>query len=150
MAVGGERAEVSRRTHAGTTGPGCAECGGEAVLVTGLRIYPHRPDLHARWYWRCSCGAYVGCHRDGDGKDPLGLPAGAETRRLRMACHAIFDPLWERKVVKDGVSKKKARGAAYRWLAGCLEIRMEDCHISHFGEERARAALEVLQPFARR
>lgn len=38
----------------------CAECNGRPVLVTGAVIYPHRADLHARSFWRCECGAYVG------------------------------------------------------------------------------------------
>ena len=39
----------------------CPYCGKDAALVTGDKIYPHRPDLYDRNFWLCTaCDAYVG------------------------------------------------------------------------------------------
>lgn len=110
------------------SGPPCIECGKEAKLVDGRRIYPHRPDLYAKWFWLCSCGAYCGCH--GETKDPLGYPCGPVTRRARSAAHAAFDPIWRRKMLK--------RSDAYARLAEELAIPAEECHIGMMSADRAR------------
>ena len=58
----------------------CDYCQHPAVLVDGLSIYPFRPDLAKKNFWRCfPCSAFVGCH--GDGKTPLGMLANAELRK---------------------------------------------------------------------
>lgn len=121
--------------------PICVECGKLADLVTGAEVYPHRPDLHHKPFWRCTCGAYVGCHPDTD--IPLGYPAGPITRRARSDAHAAFDPLWEAKQRRDKVSKGKAREAGYSWLAEQLGIRRQDCHVSHFDAATARRVVEI-------
>ena len=105
----------------------CAECGGsDIVCVSGETIYPYRPDLHARWYWRCACGAYVGCHRDT--QEPLGTPAGPATRQARNQAHAAFDALWRRKMARDGCSKRVAREAGYGWLAQQMGLDPSEAH----------------------
>ena len=82
----------------------CSECSSAAFLVAGARIYPHRKDLHGRKFWLCPCGAYVGCH---PGTTlPLGSPAGKRLRILRQKVHDAIDPLWARKMTRDGLSKK--------------------------------------------
>lgn len=108
--------------------PACSECDGVGVWTTGREIYPHRPDLHDRGYYRCRCGAYVGCH-PGTVK-ALGTPAGPDTRRARTAAHAAFDPLW-----KGG---SMTRSAAYQALAAQLGLRSSVCHISWFNVEQCR------------
>lgn len=77
--------------------------------------------------WLCECGAYCGCHAGTD--RALGRPAGPVTRKARSAAHAAFDPLWLAKSKRDGISKTRARGAGYLWLAGELELDPEECHI---------------------
>jgi len=55
----------------------CNYCGNNAEMVSGDAIYPHRPDLYHRKFYRCQpCGAYVGCHEGTD--KPLGRLANAE------------------------------------------------------------------------
>lgn len=126
----------------------CGECGKPAGLVDGRTIYPHQPDLSAKAFWRCAvCGAYVGCH-DGTFK-PKGSPCGPETRTARIAAHAAFDPLWRRKIEKDGVPQHEARGSAYRWLAAQLGIAGDDCHIGMFDAATARRVVEVCAPYQR-
>lgn len=110
------------------TGVTCPYCGSLAKLVTGEVIYPHRPDLFAKKFWQCEpCDAYCGCHAPNpkygfDGTQPLGTLANKELRRIRLKTHAAFDPMW-----KDGTFASRRK--AYTWLAGKLEMPVEDCHI---------------------
>ncbi|MDB5445667.1 MAG: hypothetical protein JWQ97_984 [Phenylobacterium sp.] len=127
----------------------CGECGKPAGLVDGRLVYPHRPDLHAKHFWRCcACLAFVGCHQGTS--IPLGTPAGPETQAARRAAHGAFDPLWERKIRKEGVSKKHARGAAYRWLAEQLGIEPAKTHIGMMDAATARRVIEVCAPYQQR
>ena len=126
----------------------CQECARPAGLVTGQVVYPGRPDLHAKTYWRCcACGAYVGCH---PGTElPLGTPCGPITRAARSEAHAAFDPLWRAKMARDGVQKHVARGAAYRWLAAELGIDPGACHIGMMDAATAKRVVEICKPYAR-
>ncbi len=122
-------------------GPPCIECGRSTELVGGDEIYPHRPDLHRKAFWKCFCGAYVGCHSGTD--RPLGYPCGPETRKARMTAHDAFDHLW-----RGGTM---TRSAAYAWLAEALGIPPEMCHIGMLDAQQAREAarLSVLKLFGR-
>lgn len=121
--------------------PVCADCGKLGKLVGGEAIYPHRPDLFAKSFYRCDCGAYVGCHPGT--AIALGRPAGAETRQARSAAHAAFDPLWKAKASKFNIGFGKARGDGYKWLADQLGIPAEDCHIGWMDAETARRTAEL-------
>lgn len=122
--------------------PMCPYCDEPAVLVPGIVVYPRRPDLARKPVWRCRpCDAWVGCH---DGTErPLGRLANAELRQAKQAAHAAFDPLWKRKMERDGVSKTKARGAGYRWLAEQLGIEARRCHIGKMSVEECRRVVEI-------
>lgn len=124
--------------------PTCIECSPPrvATLIGGAEIYPHRPDLHALWFWRCECGARVGCHKGT--RKPLGSPAGPATQAARRAAHAAFDPLWKRKAELDMIAYSEARGAAYRWLGEQLGLAAEDCHIGMMDEATARRAVQAI------
>lgn len=123
----------------------CAECGGtDIACVSGDVIYPHRPDLHATWFWRCACGAYVGCH--GDTQEPMGTPAGPATRSARGEAHAAFDALWKRKVAR-GTPRKEARNAGYAWLAREMGLDVEDTHIGSFTTEQCERVVELCRPY---
>lgn len=108
----------------------CPYCQRPAMLVAGDAVYPHRPDLHQRYFWLCRpCDAHVGCHPpsrrwDSDGTRPLGTLANARLRALRSHAHSVFDPLWQR-------GHFASRRAAYRWLSQRLGIAADDCHIGH-------------------
>lgn len=115
----------------------CSYCGGEAELVDGTVVYPHRHDLAGRKFWRCEpCGAYVGTHKDSPVHAPLGRLANAELRALKRQVHAAFDPIW-----RNGI---KSRSGAYAWLADGLSIAGAACHIGMFSEQRCREALRFL------
>lgn len=127
-------------------GVDCGECGKPCGLVTGETVYPHRPDLAHHRFWRCAAGgARVRCHEGTT--TPLGTPAGPETQRARRAAHAAFDPLWERKIAKEGVSKSKARAAGYGWLAAQLGLPIDKTHIGMFDAATATRVVELCQPY---
>lgn len=116
--------------------PICPYCGKEAEFVGGDVIYPHRPDLHEKKFWRCStgCDAYVGCHQHTAA--PFGTLANAELRRARNTAHRTFDQIW-----RDHRAMK--RKEAYAWLAEQLGISVEDCHIGAFDEDQCRRATDL-------
>lgn len=107
----------------------CPSCGEEAKLVTGREVYPHRPDLFAKKFWAClPCGAWAGCHPGTNRR--MGRLATAETRALKQAAHAAFDPLW-----KSGRMKRKE---AYAWLREKTGLSERDCHIGWMSDADLR------------
>lgn len=128
--------------------PKCGECPeGLVDLVAGPSIYPNRSDLWLhddgteRWWFKCTCGAYVGVHR-GTLK-PLGTPANVETRRAREAAHAAFDPMWQKRMKLSDLTRTQARGRGYKWLAEQLGIERKACHIGEMTADMARRVVEV-------
>lgn len=67
-------------------------------------------DGQPRKFWGCSrypdCKAAHGAHPDGQ---PLGFPADAETKQLRMRVHRICEEIW-------GDWETGNRRAMYAWL----------------------------------
>jgi len=133
--------------------PECASCGSHNTkLVTGEDIYPHRPDLYSKFFWRCECGAYCGCHntKKGNYRRPLGRPADKELRAARGHCHRVFDPLWKnahqmacyRDSEKDAkaihIINKAARTRTYRYLAACMNLTRDECHIGMMDVQQCR------------
>jgi hypothetical protein len=128
--------------------PLCAECGATAALVGGARIYPHRPDLYAKRFYLCDCGAYVGCHPGTE--VALGRPAGPLTRKARERAHNCFDVLWRRKMRVEGVTQKVARNAGYAWLARELGYEPGKCHIGWMTAEEANRVVRLCDPHVHR
>ena len=117
----------------------CDYCGKTARFVTGEKIYPHRSDLYNLQFYLCEeCNAYVGCHKNSNGK-PLGRLANAELRKMKSAAHAAFDPIW-----KNG---KISRNEAYKLLAKSLKIDREKCHIGMFDIETCREVIAWCEDF---
>lgn len=120
----------------------CPYCTGAAELVGGDTVYPHRPDLRSLKFWMCKpCRAYVGCHKKNkkyghDGTQPLGRLANAELRRAKSRVHTLFDPLWQ-----DGPMSRKE---AYAWLAGRMNIPVDECHIGMFDVPMCDRAVSIL------
>jgi hypothetical protein len=118
----------------------CPYCSRHAELVGGDVIYPHRPDLSAKKFWLCTpCNAYVGCHAQGDGTQPLGRLANAELRVAKQAAHAAFDPLWH----DSRPHRNRLRKRAYEWLAGHLGIDSKQCHIGQFDVEMCERVTSI-------
>lgn len=114
----------------------CDYCGKDAPLITGRQVYPHRPDLYGKKFYRCvPCDALVGCHPGTE--SALGRLANPELRKAKMAAHAAFDPLWK--------SGKHKRGQMYGWLANQLGIEKKDCHIGMFDVDLCMRVVTVCQ-----
>ena len=119
------------------TAPICPYCNKPSRLVNGLLLYGRR-DLEKKFFYECApCRAHVGCHPGS--KNPLGRLADKALRDAKQETHAAFDPLWLR-ACAEGLSRKKARDAAYKWLTLALGIAREDCHIGMFDLELCRRA----------
>lgn len=130
-----------------STTPACPYCGAGSVLVTGEVIYPWRHDLAHKKFYRCvHCpDTYVGCHPGTE--NALGRLANKELRLAKSHAHAVFDPLWERKMEKEGISKGEARGRAYAWLAKELGIPPEECHIGMMDVETCGRVVLLCRPY---
>jgi hypothetical protein len=114
----------------------CPYCVQIPTLVTGKTVYPHRKDLHSKYFYYCDNGhdaAYVGCHPNT--LTPLGRLADATLRKLKMAAHAAFDPIW-----KDG---RLSRGQAYEWLSFNMGLPKELTHIGMFDEEQCQRVIKL-------
>jgi hypothetical protein len=104
----------------------------EAERVTGREIYPHRPGLAAKVFYRCPhCGNYVGTHKDGR---PLGCIPTPELRAGRQAIHAIIDPLWRARLI--------SRSEIYARFSHRLGREY------HTGEIRSPAEAEIIRVLA--
>lgn len=125
----------------------CPYCSARAENVGGDVIYPHRPDLADKRFWRCvPCDAYVGCHRGTS--NPLGRLANAELRTAKIAAHAALDPIWRARLVRKRAvdpkyTKGMARGGRYKALAALLGIGQHECHIGMFDVARCRRVVEI-------
>jgi len=119
----------------------CDYCSRRADLVSGRKIYPHRPDLFDLQFWLCTrCDAWVGCHKNSNAI-PLGRLADEELRMAKQGAHAAFDPIW-----KQGIMDRKQ---AYRWLADALCIPAKSCHIGMFTPEQCYSVVRVCNQFKR-
>lgn len=119
--------------------PTCCHCDGPADRITGADIYRGRRDLADRYFWHCeSCNAYVGCHPGTD--KPLGELAKYATRQARMKAHLFFDPIW-RGLMKQGLSKSRARKQAYGWLSAQLGGGLSN--ISSMDEQTCVRVIEI-------
>ena len=121
------------------SGKWCWYCDCETEQVTGVEVYPHRPDLHGRLFFRCvsSHDHYVGRYH-GSGKS-YGIIADADLRKLKMEGHKHFDQLWA-----EGPNKRfESRQAAYDWLSKQMNIPIERTHFGMFFPELCRQAIEI-------
>ena len=120
----------------------CAYCAQPTTLCDGRTIYPHRPDLWEKLFFRCvPCDAYVGSH-PGTGHG-LGRVANAELRLAKHAAHMAFDFLWEDKARRGNMGRNEARREAYKWLAEQMGVEPENCHIGMMDAALCRRTIEV-------
>ncbi len=116
----------------------CQYCNKQAEKVTGLTIYPHRPDLENKFFYQCKpCNAYVGCHPDSD--NPLGTLANPALRRYRNDARYEFDRLWR--------SQALTRKQSYRQLREWIDIKPSHCHVAMFNEEQCKLTIELSKEF---
>lgn len=113
----------------------CPYCNKKAAFVTGEVVYPHRNDLHEKWFYLCRvCDAYVGCHV-GSGI-PLGRLANSELRKAKQAAHEAFDILWKETPIMS-------RKAAYVWLSAELSLSLDKTHIGMFDVNQCNKVVEL-------
>ena len=111
-----------------------------ALLRVGDDGYPYQRDYGPTWVC-VPCQAWVGCHPGTE--KALGGLANAELRAAKQAAHAAFDPLWQRKIEKEGCTKGHARRAGYRWLSEQLGLPYKQTHIGYMSLEECRRVVEV-------
>ena len=120
----------------------CPYCGQQAKLVQGDQLWPSRPDLKYRRFWRCAlCDAHVGVHRNSYDA-PMGKMANEKLRKARKSVHRRFDLLW--------INRDMNRDQAYRWLARRMGIKSRGCHIGFFSLNECRKAIEMLDVYIER
>ena len=117
----------------------CDYCNKESELVDGSVIYPHRPDLFHKYFYRCvDCLAHVGCHPNTT--KPLGRLANKELRQAKSEAHLSFDKLWKR----YGMD----RNEAYAYLADKMGIDKKDAHIGMFTVEQCKEVVKISKRYA--
>lgn len=108
----------------------CPDCGAVMAL---------RESRHGHFY---GCSAYPACtgshgaHPDGS---PLGIPADAETKALRVRAHELFDRLWK------GECPVMSRDNAYRHLRQITGLGEDEAHIGMFDAHQCRALIARLE-----
>lgn len=123
----------------------CPYCDKPAELVDSSEIY--RGQSYGM-IWLCRpCDAYVGVHSNSKDFAPLGILANKTTREWRKAAHAMFDPLWKRKMARDKVNKSKARNSAYAWLAQQMDMPIEECHIAKFTVTQCKEVIAITKRY---
>lgn len=117
----------------------CDYCGALAEFVDDSVVYGR--SLGGKVYLCRPCEAWVGTHSGG--RKPKGRLAKAKLRKLKIAAHAAFDPLWWAAARIRGWSISEARNKAYEWLAKSMGIEQKDCHIGMFNEEQCLEVIEI-------
>jgi hypothetical protein len=125
----------------------CWMCDGELELVTGARVYPHRPERAENKYWLCvPCKAWIIAHAETE--FPLGTPAKAPLRAFRMEVYDALKPLVERKIAREEIGVGMAWKAGSDWLAGKLGLEsLGAILINTLTEVECREALAILKPY---
>ena len=123
--------------------PICSKCNQESELVTGLEIYPRRPDLYSKKFFRCPTHTdmYVGTHVKTE--EPLGILADAEHRLLKMKCHAEFDKHWLE--AGSDIGRRQKRFRCYAKLAEEMNLTIDQTHFGMFTPTQCRVALDKIK-----
>lgn len=111
----------------------CNLCGGKVIRTTNDRIYG-KTYGNGKCYLCTDCGAYVGCHDNGNA---LGILSKGNTKQLKMRVHHNFDAVWK--------SEKIFRCNAYMQFAKILGIPTKLCHFGYFNEDLLQASLFVMR-----
>ncbi len=85
---------------------------------------------------KTGCKGSHGAHLDGS---PKGTPGDSRTRKMRMAAHNAFDPLW-----RDENPRFESRGQAYAWMGQALDKSPEQAHIAMFDIADCVALVEAI------
>lgn len=114
----------------------CPYCQEPAELVGGNVIYPHRPDLAGKKFWRCEpCQAHVGVHAESPSFEPLGRLANKELRNWKQRAHDVFDPLWKRGLY--------TRHEAYALLQAKMGLAKNQAHIGMMDVDQCKQVVQI-------
>lgn len=122
-------------------GSKCPYCFNYTEIVDSEIVYQ---QSHGLIYYCKDCQAWVGMHNGTD--QALGTLAKKNLRDKRRQAHALFDPLWEKKVAL-GFSKTQARKKAYQWVTNILMINPVEAHIAYFNEEQCDKLIAECKKF---
>lgn len=118
---------------------------GERMVLTTRKVVAMNPKAYVR-VWACqrvwpevctgeATAGNVGCA-------PISKPADAETRRLRVEAHKVFDRLWR----ADGQAHSGTRRAAtYRKMREALGLSEAEAHMAQMDAERCRLVIAWAQ-----
>ena len=115
----------------------CNICGGKVVFSSNSVIYG-REYGSGKCYICQNCGAYTGTHKPRP-REALGLLADEKMRKGKVMCHKLFDARWRGKP-----KAQKKRRDLYSWLAGKMELSVDDCHFGYFDIHQLRKAYRIL------
>ena len=115
----------------------CNICGGEVIFTSNSAVYGKEYGS-GKCYLCKNCGAYTGTHRPRP-RDALGLLADEKMRKGKVMCHELFDARWRGKP-----KAQKKRRDLYSWLAGKMELSVDDCHFGYFDIHQLRKAYRIL------
>lgn len=128
----------------------CPSCEVATRLAHMSEVAPDRPDRHDRVAYVCdSCGNWVGCHANS--AKPLGVPANAGVRFMRVRLHEMLDPLWQNagdryfNADDRAAMRGMARRRVYGFLAAALGIPFKDCHVGMFDRQMCFEAMQALR-----
>ena len=107
----------------------CGECGAPMRLLES-RMYG---KFYGCIKWP-ECNGTHGAHQK-TGK-PMGIPANAETKKVRIKAHEAFDTLWK----NNGLTRKEA----YNWMQEILELTKEEAHISRFDKKTCEKLIDMI------
>lgn len=113
----------------------CNLCGGKVIYITNDKIYGKKYGS-GYCYYCTQCGAYVGTHKPRP-KEALGILADDKMKKMKIACHSIFDRQWK--------GKKASRQKCYKKLADKMEIPISKCHFGYFDYEQLKKAYKILK-----
>lgn len=106
----------------------CVQCQKEvnAELTTGDIVYPHRPDLASKNFYKCPhCGNFVGCHPNT--LKALGCIPTPELKQARVKVHNKLDYLWKSgKFKRAEIYKKLSKHFGYSYHSGNTKS-VEEC-----------------------
>lgn len=108
----------------------CPDCGAPMKHITG----PFGLFYGCSERRKTGCKGSHGANPDGS---PKGIPGDARTRKMRMAAHRVFDPLW-----KGDEPVFMSQMEAYSWMQGIMGMTKHDGHIGRFGIDECKQLVE--------
>lgn len=110
--------------------PKCPQCGDPMKLIKSKFKNPY--------FWGCrnypACSGRHSAHPNGE---PMGVPADAETRQMRIKAHEAFDQLWK----KWGYS----RNESYEFLQLIMGMTKDEAHIANFNKDQCISLIEKIE-----